>query len=695
MPGSHRWFAELLITITAGAASLSGAQSGGYRGPDRNGIFPAKGLMKAWPEGGPELVWRYGNLGNSWAAVTVTEDTVYAAGGGSVGRLFAFTLDGRLTWRKRYGPEFSVRYQGARATPQVSGPHVIVTSGLGVVYCLDAATGETRWSVDTAERFENQVPGWGYNITPLVLDGRVILPIRRGTCTACALDIATGKTIWANEPSEYAVGDSSPALVAWGRTRLVVNNLWNAFVAYEPDTGKIVWRREGKDRAGTSLTPVCNEGYVLVDDNRQTVMLRPAPDAKGFEELWRVDRIFSTAQAVILDGKVFAFGSMPKTEEGGGRRKRRGHAYLCYDARTGELLQAEPTGGSPGSIVAADGMLYWLEDGPKLSLARVTARGFSMVSSFRPVVGDKEMWIHPVIAQGRLFVRSDCAQGGDYARSAGKLAVYDLCAERAPALRARREKLRSLVARLGSQDASARGRAADELRGMGWQARLAVPALADALVDPEAEVRRRAALALAAIGSEAIPALITSLANETAWKDGFAARSLVQATPGAEDLVAAVVDAAEVSAAVRETCAAVLARIGPEAAPAVTRLLENDDRRVRWWAIGVLAPYGHGAAGAVSPLTAMVETGNRWFQAKAARALGAIGPEAGEAVPALLKILEHDHPDVRAAAAEALGAIGEKSPRVTKALQKSSKDADPAAARAAAEALARLVGSLP
>ena len=34
-----------------------------WRGAKRDGISAAKGLLKTWPEGGPEVVWRALNIG--------------------------------------------------------------------------------------------------------------------------------------------------------------------------------------------------------------------------------------------------------------------------------------------------------------------------------------------------------------------------------------------------------------------------------------------------------------------------------------------------------------------------------------------------------------------------------------------------------------------------------------------------------
>lgn len=671
----------------------SGVGSVSYRGPSRNGVFPEAGLMREWPERGPELVWRFGNLGPSWASVVVAGETVYVPGGGSVGKLFAFTLDGRLKWAKKYGPEFSVRYQGARGTPIVTDRFVIVTSGLAVIYCMDAATGESVWEVDTVKRFNNQVPGWGYNLTPILVGQKIILPIRRGDCTMAALDIATGDTVWVNRPSEYAIGDSSPVLVEHGRTRLVVNNLWHAIIAVDPDTGTIVWELAGDEKAGTMVTPVFNEGYLLADWDGKTVMFRPTRDGKAFDALWEMPRISGASQAVILDGKVFSFGQLPSDRALRGRGRWARVALQCHDAETGKLLQQEAAGGGPGSVVAADGMLYWQIDGPKLVLARVTKGGFEIVSSFQPQWGDKDMWIHPVIAEGRLFYRSDCAQGGDRLKAGGKLAVYDLRADQLPALRQRRREMDGLVQRLDAKSPDDRADAADQLGQMGYRARLAVPALAEVLTDQDATVRRQAAAALSAIGAEAVPALVSSLQDERVWKDGHAASALIEITPDATDLTSALLDAVEANPAVREDVGPLVERIGPEAAPSINRLLLSDDRHVRWWAVDLLREFGPGAEVAVPNLVTVIETRDQWFRANAARTLGAIGAKAAEtaeAVRVLVDLTEDEFTDARAAAAEALGKLASKDDKVIDALKRLLRDDKEEVAAAASKALKEL-----
>jgi hypothetical protein len=46
----------VLVALTASHFGIAAENSGGFRGPQRNGIFPAKGLLRQWPEGGPPVI---------------------------------------------------------------------------------------------------------------------------------------------------------------------------------------------------------------------------------------------------------------------------------------------------------------------------------------------------------------------------------------------------------------------------------------------------------------------------------------------------------------------------------------------------------------------------------------------------------------------------------------------------------------
>ena len=73
-----------------------------WRGPNRDGKSADTGLLKEWPDGGPELLWKVSDIGKGFSTVAVTGGFIYTTG--DVDRklmLFAFGMDGTPKWNER------------------------------------------------------------------------------------------------------------------------------------------------------------------------------------------------------------------------------------------------------------------------------------------------------------------------------------------------------------------------------------------------------------------------------------------------------------------------------------------------------------------------------------------------------------------------------------------------------------------
>ena len=91
-----------------------------WRGPDANGIYPDKGLLKQWPEDGPEQLWKFEQLGEGFSSPAISNGFIYIPTMiDQMGYMFKLTMDGELVWKKKYGPEFYESYPGARATATI------------------------------------------------------------------------------------------------------------------------------------------------------------------------------------------------------------------------------------------------------------------------------------------------------------------------------------------------------------------------------------------------------------------------------------------------------------------------------------------------------------------------------------------------------------------------------------------------
>jgi HEAT repeat protein len=216
-----------------------------------------------------------------------------------------------------------------------------------------------------------------------------------------------------------------------------------------------------------------------------------------------------------------------------------------------------------------------------------------------------------------------------------------------------------------SDDAAVRLRAAETL-GFSGQERAppkqAIPALAKALQDRDADVQARAAAGLVRLkarqAKDGVPALLKGLESKNRL--------------------------------VREPSFEALATLGPladAAVPALAKALREGDVSVAVAAARALSKIGQSA---IPTLLAALDDPNPTVASCAADALGTVGPDGRVAVPKLLAALGHEHPLVRADAATALGNLGAGDEAVVSTLVNLLDDEGRGVSHSAMFALGRL-----
>src|SRR5262245_60283129 len=170
------------------------------RGPNYDAVSAETGLVESWPKGGPPVLWSR-ELGQGYSGFVAAGGRVFTQLQTRTGQ-FAIALDpdtGTEFWRQRVdGPwQPAGAYPGPYATPTCHGGRLYYSTPAGVVGCLDAGDGRPVWSVNVREKFRARGIEFGYAATPLVEDGRVILPIGGEGASVVALDARDGSTVWA------------------------------------------------------------------------------------------------------------------------------------------------------------------------------------------------------------------------------------------------------------------------------------------------------------------------------------------------------------------------------------------------------------------------------------------------------------------------------------------------------------------
>src|SRR5205823_1411013 len=82
----------------------------------------------------------------------------------------------------------------------------------------------------------------------------------------------------------------------------------------------------------------------------------------------------------------------------------------CVEFKTGEIKWKESKGAAGGSgsaaVVYADGMLYFRYENAQVVLIEANPEGLKVAGSFKiPAASRQPSWQHPVIANGRLYLR--------------------------------------------------------------------------------------------------------------------------------------------------------------------------------------------------------------------------------------------------------------------------------------------------
>lgn len=372
-----------------------------FRGPERDGKFDEQGLLKAWPEGGPTRLWEIGTIGQGYASPTVVGDTVYVTGMIEVndGYLFALNLDGTEKWRLKYGQETEdSQAPGARSTLTVDGASGFLTSGLGILYKIDLAAPAILWEVDTLARFNGKQIQWAIAESPLVDDRYVYCMPGGPDAAVAALDKNTGETVWTSKGLTDASAYCSPNIIVHKGRRILVTMTAKGLAGLDAGTGEVLWTRDQPDEWDIHAnTPVYADGmlYFVAGSKVGGVMLKLSEDGSEVTEVWTDTEMDTLHGGVVLhEGYIY------------GTSHRSGKEMLCLELKSGKIMWRTPDV-TEGATVFADGMLYNYE-GPMrgvVSLIKATPEGFGRTGEFKITKGEAKHWAHPVVANGRLYIR--------------------------------------------------------------------------------------------------------------------------------------------------------------------------------------------------------------------------------------------------------------------------------------------------
>ena len=388
-------------TAFLGLAALDAADWPQWQGPDRTRISKETGFLKEWPAGGPKVIWTANDLGSGYGSMAVAGNRVFLQGArGANSMVIALNrADGKEVWSKVLGPVEtkmrSDRGAGPRGTPTVDGDRLYVLTENGDLACLKT-DGSIVWQLNILKEFGGPQIQWLISESPLIDGPHLVVTPGGPGAGMVKLDKMTGKTVWTAKELSDAAAYSSITVADVQGVRTYMTFTASAGVGVRASDGKLMFRYEqAANRTANVATPVYANNKVFFTSAYGTggglVDLTVQNGEVAATEVYFTREMKNHHGGVVLvDGYLYGFNDLILT---------------CLEFATGKMMWRDRSVGK-GSVTYADGHLYIQSETNMVGLAEATPSGYREKGRFE--IPDKGMpsWAHPVISDGRLYVRN-------------------------------------------------------------------------------------------------------------------------------------------------------------------------------------------------------------------------------------------------------------------------------------------------
>lgn len=388
-------------------------------GPDRNGISAQKGLLRTWPQKGPEVLWT-ANIGIGYGGPVVKSGKVYLLDRddktGDMLRCFDFAT-GKELWSFTYDAPGSVNYPGSRSVPAVDGNRVYSVGPYGQLYCIDTDTHKPLWNKNIWTDFGGtRIPTWAISQCPLIYGDLVIVASQAPQAGVVAYNKMTGELKW-QTPSLGGTGYVSPALVKVAGTTQAVMISASArggfgqagsgakVAGIDPLTGKVLWEYTNYN-CPIPVPSVIDAGenriFITGGYNTGSALIKVDKKSDGtfaVTEVFRNNEVGAhTLPPVLYNGNFYMECS---TNE-----KKDGLVCLGIDGTVKWKTGRDPVF-ERGGMILADGLIIATDGTSKLFLIEPDPTAFKAISSAEMLIGTggAQNWAPLALADGKLLIR--------------------------------------------------------------------------------------------------------------------------------------------------------------------------------------------------------------------------------------------------------------------------------------------------
>jgi len=445
MKGKVALTAVVLMVVACSSKAADWPQ---YLGPDRNSTSPEKGILRSWPEDGPQVLWTVA-VGRGYGGPVIKDGKVYLLDrDDKVGdNLRCFDLsNGKELWNFAYDAPGTAMFPGSRSVPAADGNHVYSCGHNGDVYCININTHRPAWNKNVwtdfggkpgrsgrgsfGSRGPGAFPIWAITQCPLVYDDLLILASQAPEAGVVAYEKLTGSLKW-KTPNLVNESYASPTVVKIdGKDHVVMvisstNPIGNRglpqtlgnIVGIEPLTGKILWEyKQWECHISVPSAVDAGDNKVLIVGGYElgATMIKvekKADGSYGTTELFTTEEFGDQTKPPILHNGYFY-------AQYGTNSRHDGLSCMSADGKIMWKTLRDPDF-NKGSMILVDGLILATDGRKSLYLIEPDPSGFKPLASAellgeagtdsegiaRRVGGSTQNWAPLALSEGKLLIR--------------------------------------------------------------------------------------------------------------------------------------------------------------------------------------------------------------------------------------------------------------------------------------------------
>ncbi len=398
---------SLILFLVSFAAVVSGQETAQFRGPSRDGYYPDKGLLKKWPDAGPQLELQITGIGNGYSQPVEYKGAIYVTGikQDTLDMISAYDMKGTLLWSQVYGHAWVNSYPYTRCTPTIQNNKIYLVTGMGILCCLDALNGKIIWSQNAQNQFNGKYHMWGISESVLLTDQAATYVTGGDETTVVAFDKNTGKFLWKTKsvggPRAYA----SSLLIERNGMKIILAQTMNDVIGINSANGEVLWnfdltafQSQKMGKGVNTNMPLYQDGEILVTSgyDHPAIMISLAADGRSVQLKWKNDTLDTHHGGIVLvDGNIYGTNWITNSKGD----------WVSLNWKTGKTNWVK-SWLAKGSVIAADGLLYCYEErGGTVALVQPDTSDFKIISTFKVEGGEGPYWAHPAIYNGKLYLR--------------------------------------------------------------------------------------------------------------------------------------------------------------------------------------------------------------------------------------------------------------------------------------------------